>query len=188
MTLIVAATSNWGIGKNGKLLYYIQEDLHRFKQITTGNSVVMGYNTFLSLPEQKPLPDRSNIVLTSKSAYEITPQEATGTFSISSAINFHMPGLFVCNSVDTLLVALGKLTSEERANVFVIGGAMVYKLLVDYCEKALITRIHATPSADTYMIDMDIRPGWELTKESETQYFGDIVYNYCEYENKKQKW
>ena len=63
MNIIVAVDDNWGIGKNNSLLFRLPQDLAHFKQITTGNIVVMGSNTLKSLPKSRPLPDRINIVL-----------------------------------------------------------------------------------------------------------------------------
>ena len=63
MNLIVAVSKNWAIGKGNKLLFSIPEDMQFFKKMTLGKVVLMGYNTFLSLPKQQPLKDRVNIVL-----------------------------------------------------------------------------------------------------------------------------
>ena len=63
MKIIVSVDLNWGIGSEGELLKRIPEDMKRFRKITTGNVIVMGRKTFESLPNQKPLGKRVNIVL-----------------------------------------------------------------------------------------------------------------------------
>ena len=69
MYAIVAACENWGIGKDNALLYHISADLKRFKELTSGHTVIMGRKTLESLPSKKGLPDRRNIVLTSQGDY-----------------------------------------------------------------------------------------------------------------------
>ena len=69
MNIIAAADLNWGIGKNGDLLDNIPEDMKFFREKTAQSAVIMGKNTFLSLPNQKPLPKRMNIVLTTDKTF-----------------------------------------------------------------------------------------------------------------------
>ena len=75
MNIIVAADKNWGIGFKGNLLTHIKEDMKFFKEMTVGKAVIMGRETFLSLPGQKPLPDRKNFVLTTDSAMCIVKKD-----------------------------------------------------------------------------------------------------------------
>mgnify|MGYP000983448610 CR=1 FL=1 len=66
MNIIASADNNWAIGKNNELLIRIPQDMKRFRQMTTGNVVVMGRKTLESFPNQAPLKDRINIVLTAR--------------------------------------------------------------------------------------------------------------------------
>ncbi|MCL2224138.1 MAG: dihydrofolate reductase [Defluviitaleaceae bacterium] len=159
MILIVAVSSNWGIGYKNRLLFHIREDLQRFKQITTGKTVVMGYNTFLSLPDSKPLPNRKNIVLSRKKDLQIT-------------------GATVCDSLDALQILLRDTPS---ADVFIIGGENIYTQLLPHCTRAYITKVDAAPPADAFMPNLDELPNWKLTEE--IQNHGEYSYSYVTYVN-----
>ena len=89
---IVAVDNDWGIGYNGDLLEHIPEDLKYFKNVTNGHTIVMGYNTYMSLPV-RPLPNRKNIVLTTK--------------------NIKLPGAIVLNSLEELFK---EISSEEEVS------------------------------------------------------------------------
>ncbi len=161
MKLIVAVDENWGIGKDGDLLEKISEDLKYFKQKTTGKTVIMGRVTFESLPNRKPLPNRKNIVL-SKSK-EITEE-----------------GITLCGSVEELLK---EIESEESDNIFVMGGAKIYELLLPYCKKAYITKIYKKYEADRYFKNLDEDNRWKITEKSEIMYKNkEIPFQFLVYE------
>ena len=69
MDLIVAVDENWGIGKDGQLLIRLSEDMKRFRKMTIGNVVIMGRKTLQTFPDQKPLPERRNIIMTHNTEY-----------------------------------------------------------------------------------------------------------------------
>lgn len=120
--IIVAVDKNGAIGKDNDLLYYIKEDLKNFKEITEGNVVVMGRNTWDSLPI-KPLPNRQNVILTnSDNIFE---------------------GADVLHSLDEVK----KLKSTEKKDVYVIGGASVYNQSI---EDNIIDEAHITFVNDEY--------------------------------------
>ena len=113
--LIWAQDKNGGIGENGKLPWYISEDLKKFKKITLGSTIIMGRKTWDSLPI-KPLPKRDNIVLSS------TKQAGVATY----------------NSLDN---CLNQLKKQQLQKVFIIGGRSIYKMffhLADYLHISLI--------------------------------------------------
>lgn len=146
MNLIAAADLNWNIGNAGDLLCHIPEDLKYFKQMTTGKTVIMGRKTLESLPGGRPLPGRRNIVLTRNR-------------------NYGVEGAEVCHSSSELEL----LTADTAAqDLFVIGGAEIYKALLPLCSRAYITRIHHQFEADTALEPLDKLPGWRLSAESET--------------------
>lgn len=140
ISMIVAIDKNNGIGKNNNLLVHIKEDLQYFKKITEGHTVVMGYNTWLSLPF-KPLKNRENIVLTSK--------------------EIQLEGAIVFNDIDHLLSHLETLNEEE---VFIIGGASLYNQMLNYADRLYVTHIFEDFNADTFF--PEITNEWEIIKIS----------------------
>lgn len=125
---MIAAVSkeNFGIGYQGKLLFNIPEDLARFKKVTMGFPIIMGENTWLSLPK-KPLPGRRNIVL-GKGEHE---------------------GAETAHSIEETL----ELVKNEE-EVFVIGGGMVYQQFLPLASKLYITEIYNKPeNVDTFFPD-----------------------------------
>lgn len=161
IALSVAVSENWGIGYKNELLFRISEDLKRFKALTTGKTIVMGHNTFKSLPNAKPLPNRTNIVLSRDTALKI-------------------PGVTVCNS-------LGDLKPYLRGDVFIIGGEQIYKLLLGYCEAAYVTQIQSAPPADAFMPNLSALQNWELTEQELPKQDGNLTYKYSIFTNKSVK-
>ena len=126
ITIIVAIAENGAIGYKNELLYRISADLKRFKALTTGHTVMMGRKTFLSLPKGA-LPNRRNIVLT---------RDANAQF----------PGTETFVSIEDALAAVG---ADEQ--VFVIGGAEIYKQTMAIADRLEVTLVHDVPAnADAY--------------------------------------
>ncbi|MCL2199301.1 MAG: dihydrofolate reductase [Defluviitaleaceae bacterium] len=159
MNLSVAVSQNWGIGYKNDLLFRISEDLKRFRKLTTGKTIIMGHNTFKSLPGGKPLPNRTNIVLSRDTTLKI-------------------PDVIVCNSVE-------ELQKHLHNDVFIIGGEQVYRLLLDYCKTAYVTQVQATPPADAFMPNLNELPNWKLIEEESPKTDGRLVYKYSTYVNQK---
>lgn len=136
ISLIVAMDKHRGIGKENKLLAHISEDLKYFKKVTNNHTIVMGYNTYMSLPK-RPLPNRTNIVLTTK--------------------DVSLPDAVVVHSIDELLKLLN--TNEET---FICGGASIYTQLLPYADKLYITHIFDEFDADTYF--PEITDEWEISE------------------------
>ena len=125
---IVAVDRNGAIGKGGKLPWHYSADMKFFKQTTSGNACVMGYNTWLTL--KNPLPNRLNIVLSRQA--EIAPQDS----------------LVVLRDVDSVL-AMAKVL---KTDLFVIGGARVYQSFLPYIEKWIVTEVPLMiEGADTFV-------------------------------------
>lgn len=157
MKLIVAVSKDWGIGKDNKLLFSLKEDMKFFKATTTGKVVVMGKNTYLSLPK-RPLKDRVNIVLSSNEQLENCIQ--------------------VCN-LDQLFAEIGKY---DQGDVFVIGGAAMYRQLLPYCSEAFITKVDSHANADAFFPNLDEDNNWECVSEKDAQ---DVLpIKFCLYKNK----
>lgn len=160
MNLIVNADKNWGIGKNNELLVQIPNDMKMFRSTTIGNVVVMGRKTLESFPNGKPLPKRTNIVLTKNK-------------------NFAAKGAIVVHSKEELLEELKKYPEED---IFVIGGESIYRILLPYCTTAYVTRTDYAYDADTYFPNLDELPEWKLVEESEEETYFDIEYRFTKYE------
>lgn len=145
MNFIVAVSKDFAIGYKNRLLFNLPSDLVYFKNQTMGKVVVMGERTYLSLPK-RPLPGRINVVLSDNPL-------------------FQAEGAIVVHSLDELFK---KLDNYESENIFVCGGASVYNLLMDYCDKAYITFVNATKPADTFIKDITKMPNWKIINESQT--------------------
>ena len=117
---------NRAIGKGGDLIWHLSNDLKHFKEVTSGHTVIMGYNTYRSLPGQKPLPKRRNII-------------------ISSRLKEVPEGFEVANSI---LDAMKMVFNEEE--VFIIGGGMIYEQFLPMADKLYLTKIDKDFEADTF--------------------------------------
>ena len=156
ISIIVAITENDGIGKNNDLLCYLPEDLKRFKKLTTANVVVMGKNTYFSLPK-RPLPNRTNIV-------------------ISDDKNDNFEGCVMAYSIED---AIEKMDNAKEN--FIIGGASIYKQFLEFANKFYLTRIHASIEADTFFpVDFS---KWKLIEKEHIKHNqGEFDYSYLIYE------
>ncbi len=163
MNLIAAADKNWAIGYNNKLLVSIPADMKSFREMTTGNVVVMGRRTLESFPNGLPLKNRTNIVLTSDKNYRV-----------KDAILVH--------TMEELQEELKKYDSDS---IYVIGGESIYRQLLDQCDVAHITKIDYAYQADAYFPNLDENPDWEITAESDEQTYFDLEYYFYKYEKKK---
>ena len=154
MNLIAAVDRNWAIGYQNKLLTSIPEDMKFFRQTTTGKVVVMGRKTLESFPGKKPLKNRTNIVLTKNPSYQVE-------------------GAVVVHTMEELHEELKKYNSED---IFVIGGESIYRLLLDECDRAYITKIEYAYTADAYFPNLDEKKDWKITAESEEHTSFDLEY------------
>ncbi|MGE5405278.1 MAG: dihydrofolate reductase [Candidatus Saccharibacteria bacterium] len=165
MKTIVAVDENWGIGCNGQLLQRLPEDMKFFKEKTLGKVVVMGMETFLSLPKQEPLVDRINIVL-------------------SNDDSFTNEKVIICRSLAELFEALKKYPTED---VFIIGGESVYTQMLPYCSEAYITKIMNSYTADKHFPNLDKLDEWELVSTGETKSHDVIQFVFTTYINSAPK-
>lgn len=161
MNCIVSVDNKWGIGKNNRLLFHIPADMEFFKQKTVSKVVVMGKNTLLSLPNERPLPKRTNIVLST-------------TLKRSDCI--------ICGSLAILWEQLKVVAADD---IFVIGGEKVYKQLLPYCTAAYITKVNSDGNATEFFPNIDSDSNWNLSHKGQTQSYVDTQFCFCEYINKK---
>lgn len=139
IALIAAIAKNNAIGFGNKLIYWLPNDLKRFKELTTGHTIIMGSNTFRSLPKGA-LPNRRNIVLSRKESNFA----GTETFS----------------SIDE---ALTNCSNEEI--VYIIGGEMLYRAAMPLADILCLTEIDDTPEqADAFFPEFNRRE-WEIVEE-----------------------
>lgn len=161
MKAIVSVDENWGIGLNGSLLVRIPEDMKFFKKTTVGGTVIMGRETFMSLPRSEPLPDRRNIVLTTRR-------------------DFFRENVLVCHTLEELFLILADIRSDD---CFVIGGDSVYRQLIAYCDEAVVTKIHGRFEADRHFVNLDAASGWKVEKCEGPWLYNDIEYSRHYYRN-----
>lgn len=175
ISAIVAVDANYGIGSKGKLLTHIPEDMKMFKKLTTNNIVVMGRKTYESLPK-KPLPNRTNIIVTSQPSNY--PE-----FDINNINN----KVVACDMDDITWVLnsikKNKSLKNEDDDIYIIGGGQIYKKLLPFCERVYITKVfHAYNNVDTYFPNIDEMSEWKMTSASEVKEYNGIKYQFCIYD------
>lgn len=151
---IVVIDKSWGIGKDGHLLFSLKKDMQYFKEKTEGNFVVMGYNTCLSLPGKKPLSNRTNLVLCPKDV------ELPSGFIRVNDINEIL-------QLDATAAAYNDKYPGSIGNIYIIGGGMMYRSMLPYCDKIFVTKVDAEKEADTFFPNLDTDTSFELIEESE---------------------
>ena len=141
LTIIVAIAKNYAIGKDNKLLWHLPEDLKRFKEITTGKTIIMGSRTFDSLG--RVLPNRKHIVLT----------DTKGQVHKSDQVEY-----VYC--MDDII----KYADDDNEN-FVIGGASMYRQLMPYANKMYVTEIDKEFDGDVFFPEIDKEEWKEISRE-----------------------
>ncbi len=165
MNLIVSVSLDWAIGNKNDLLFHVSEDMNYFKAKTTGNVVVMGQNTFFSLPGQKPLKDRVNIILSDNALLSV--DGATVVHSLSELS-------------DTL-------KAYDTDSVYIIGGAMFYETMLPYCKNAYITQFYTSRKADRYFPCLAENPEWTLAERSDTHDADGLKFTFDKYVHSPEK-
>ena len=159
MELIVAVYDDWGIGKDGTQPIALSTDRKFFREMTRGAMVIAGRKTIADFPGQKPLPGRVNVALT-RSDIEI-------------------PGFTVCHSPEEA-VELAKTAPKAM----VIGGGSIYRQMLPFCDRAIITKVHVTPESDTFFPNLDENPQWELSEIIQSGEENEMAYEMCIYTKK----
>jgi dihydrofolate reductase len=158
ISLIAAVAENGAIGRDNRLLWHIPEDLKRFRQLTTGHTVIMGRKTFDSIG--KPLPNRHNIVVT-KNASSVDGRDVVAAPSVQAA-----------------------LREAQGDEVFIIGGASIYQAAMPLAQRLYITRVHGSFEADTFF--PAIGEEWAVTDSAAalTSEKSGLRYSFITYERK----
>ncbi len=165
MKLIVAVDETWGIGKNGDLLLSIPDDMRYFREKTRRAVLVMGYNTLLSFPNGKPLPNRMNLVLA----------DIEGVVA---------PGTVICDSMEQLFSIIRDMNADD---IFVIGGGYTYRQFLPYCDTAYITKMRFSGDADTFIPNLDELEEWRVEETSEEREHEGVKYCFVTYVNDAPK-
>lgn len=135
VSMIAAVGKNNELGKDNELIWRIKEDLKFFKEYTMGKQMIMGYNTFYSLRGGKPLPGRKHIVLTQNHEDEIEKNEQ----------------ICIVRNMQELLEYIDAYKQE----LVVIGGASLYRNMLEYAKTLALTKIDAESKADVFFPEID---------------------------------
>jgi len=147
IVVMVAVAENGVIGKDGAMPWHLRSDLKRFKALTTGRPLVMGRRTFESLG--RPLPGRTNIVITRNSAFRAAGAVVTQSMKEAKAI------------------ALGDALRRNVSEIMVIGGAEIYASWIDQADRCEVTHVHAAPAGDAFFTLE--KASWEETSRSDQE-------------------
>lgn len=159
MKIILAVDKNWGIGKDGDMLFHIKKDLAHFKSYTLENICIMGRKTYESMGGA--LPDRENIVLTRNKNYKAKDTKIFTDYR------------------DVLAYV-----RESREEVFVIGGEKIVEIFLEYCDEAIITKIYEKKEADTFLHNFDLDKDWFISEESDIMEENGVSFRYVTYRRK----
>jgi dihydrofolate reductase len=152
VNIIAAVARNRAIGFQNKLIYWLPNDLKRFKALTTGHTIIMGRNTFLSLPKGA-LPNRRNVVL--------------------SRTQTEFPG---CDTYSSLEEALNNCTPNE--DIYIIGGAAVYQQALAIADRLCLTEIDDIPEqADAFFPDYsEWKEAWREEHKKDEKHEHDFAF------------
>ena len=161
ISIIVSIANNGCIGGNNTLLWRQSNDLKRFKELTTGHTVIMGQKTYESIG--KPLPNRTNVIITNDH-------------------DFKAEGCYIARSIESA-VTLGLGFQKGNNEMFIIGGGSIYKQFMGYADKLYVTRIDADIEGDTYFTDID-EDDWKIIfkEKHEKNRLNQYDYTYEIYE------
>lgn len=167
MKLIVATEKNWGIGKDNQLLVHLPGDLKYFKEKTIGKVVIMGRKTLQSLPGGRPLPKRTNVVVSRNPEFQ--PEGCVMASTTEEAVK-------------KALVLAGEGGSDD---LMVIGGASIYEQLLPQSDTCYVTRIDAAFASDCSFPNLDEDPEFTKVWESPVQEENGVTYRFTEYRRRK---
>jgi dihydrofolate reductase len=155
LSLIAAVAENGVIGLDNALPWHLPEDLKRFRALTTGHHIIMGRKTYESL--NRLLPDRTTVIVTRNPHYEV-------------------PGALIANSLEA---AIAQCSGDPE--IFLIGGAELYKDGLDKADKLYLTEVHQVFDGDAYFPQWDRQQWHESSRERHTSIKG-LPFSYVTYE------
>ncbi len=160
---IVHADKEWGIGKGNDMMFSLPADMKFFRSTTMGHTVVMGGNTLRSFPNQKPLKNRVNIVLSRGQVRD---------------------DCIVVRSYEELKA---EMKSRKDEDIYVIGGGEVYRELLPYCHEVLVTKVDAIGGAEVFFPNLDKDPAFVCVDEGEPLEDNGYTIRFTRYRNEKVK-
>jgi dihydrofolate reductase len=160
MNAIVAVDRNWAIGNQGQLLVSIPNDHKMFRKETLNKVILYGRKTLETFPMSQPLDRRRNIILSRNPEFSVKNAE-------------------IARSVEEALSMVKDVPEED---VYVIGGATIYKEFLPYVDTVHVTRVDYSYAADAWFPNLDEDPDWEVTAESDEQTYFDLPYTFVKYE------
>lgn len=160
---IVHADREWGIGKDNDMMFSLPKDMKFFRETTLGHVVVMGANTLRSFPNQNPLKNRVNIVLSRGQVRD---------------------DCVIVRSYDELKAEMKRY---ENQDVYVIGGGAVYKELLPYCHEALVTKVDAIGGATVFFPNLDENENFVCVDDGESIDDNGYTIRFTRYQNKSPK-
>lgn len=156
VTIIAAVDKQLAIAKNGKIPWHLAADMKHFSEITAEGTVVMGRKTYESLPSRfKPLPGRKNVIITKD-------------------VNFPAPGCWTFQTINPVL----ECASVE---VFVIGGAEIYKLFMPYANRLIITHVETKVGGDVFFPKIEDKWRARFVSEHPRDKQNDYSFTIVEY-------
>ena len=166
IVLIVAVADNGVIGAEGSIPWRLKSDMQRFRAMTIGRPVVMGRKTFLSLP--RPLPGRTNIVVTRDETFRAAGAVVTTSMSEACAI------------------ARADALRRSAAEIAVIGGTEIYAQCMEAADRLEITEVHLRPQGDTYFPAIDPARWQEVARADHSAGAGDSAdFSYVTYRRRR---
>ena len=163
---ILNCDKEYGIGKRNGLLFNLPKDMKYFRETTLNHVVCMGENTLLSFPNEKPLKNRTNIVLS---------QDPTHNYE--GVINVH--------TFDEFLKVIKEYSIKD--DVYVIGGASIYRQTLPYVDLVYLTKVNAVGGAEVFFVNLDENKDFQLVKESEPILDEDLEIKFTIYKNNNKK-
>ena len=157
---IVHADKEWGIGKGNDMMFSLPKDMKFFRETTLGHTVVMGGKTLRSFPNQKPLKNRVNIVLSRGQVRDD------------------------CIIVPSYEALKAEMKNRENEDIFIIGGGEIYKALLPYCHGAYVTKVDAVGGAEVFFPNLDENADFICVDEGEPIDDNGYTIRFTKYENK----
>lgn len=160
---IVHVDKEWGIGKGNDMMFSLSKDMKFFRETTLHHTVVMGGKTLRSFPNQKPLKNRVNIVLTRGQVCD------------------------ECVTVRSYDELKAEMKKRENEDIYVIGGGEIYRELLPYCHGALVTKVDAIGGAEVFFPNLDKTEGFVCVDEGESIEDNGYTIRFTTYKNKNVK-
>ena len=156
---IVHADKEWGIGKGNDMMFSLPKDMKFFRETTMGHTVVMGGKTLRSFPNQKPLKNRVNIVLSRGQVRD---------------------DCIIVSSYEALKT---EMKARENEDIFIIGGGEIYKALLPYCHGAYVTKVDAVGGAEVFFPNLDENENFICVEEGEPIEDNGYTIRFAKYQN-----